>query len=355
MHRRVMWSLLPLAIATSLVHCDSGPRTPEGTLGRSDEPLVSHGPVPKGHLTATVQGVRISWPKDWTLIQLEGETADGSWPTLQLTNYPVDLDDPLCPGPIALPPDGVLLYVEWVRRAGAATLPESPAQASLSEAADGTCGVGRSVVWQADEASLEGRVLVGPDASRADEDRLLASLRGLRVEREGFVDAETWHPDRERQPPFDVMIEEPKYVVAMRENAGFPEDSWLLVPPQGDVEQITILYVDRLGSSGTALDIEPYDPFHFAGDTARLTVDDSPVVVRSIGYAALDVDRVVLLADDGREIEVALGPSLARYGVDFRPTFVRFEAPLLGYWVALDEHGDEIKRHRYRNWPSGYP
>lgn len=201
---------------------------------------------------------------------------------------------------------------------------------------------------------MEARLLVGPDASRTDEERLLGSLRGLTVERGGYVDAESWHPARERQPPFDVMIEEPKYVVALREDAGFPEDYWLLVPPQDDVEQVTIGYVDRSGRGGTTLDIEPYDPFHFAGDTAWLTTDDSPVVVRSIGYAALDVDRVVLLADDGREIEVILGPSLARYGVDLRPTFVRFEAPLLGYWVALDEHGDEIKRHRYQNWPPGY-
>ncbi|MET0800994.1 MAG: hypothetical protein ABWZ53_07495 [Actinomycetota bacterium] len=214
--------------------------------------------------------------------------------------------------------------------AGAA-LPESPAGAALTEDAEGACGFGRSTSWRSGDVTFDARLLVGPDASPADLERVLATLRGLAIE--DPVAAESWHrSERGRDSPLDVFIDEPKDVVAMPREPGFPEDYIVLVPLQSNPREAAIGYAGMDGIGGTLLDIKPSDPFHFAGDTGQVTADGGPVVVRSIGYAALDVDRVVLLADDRREVALTLGPSLAPYGVDLRPTFVRFKAParLLG-------------------------
>jgi hypothetical protein len=64
-----------------------------------------------------------------------------------------------------------------------------------------------------------------------------------------------------------------------------------------------------------------------------------------------DVDRVLLRADDGREFELTVGPPLDRYGLPGRPTYLEFEPPLLGEYVALGPDGEVLGRRREENWP----
>jgi hypothetical protein len=49
--------------------------------------------------------------------------------------------------------------------------------------------------------------LVGPAAPRTDEERLLSSFRGITVERSGFVEAETWHPNVRSEGRRAVSVE----------------------------------------------------------------------------------------------------------------------------------------------------
>lgn len=78
-------SVLPVAIVALLVQCTSSSPTSNPSSDRPDEPSPSQaaaqspsarieGTLPRGSLTASVQGVRVSWPPDWTLVQLAGET-----------------------------------------------------------------------------------------------------------------------------------------------------------------------------------------------------------------------------------------------------------------------------------------
>src|SRR5438309_1658845 len=68
--------------------------------------------------TATAQGVTVTFPTDWTLVELQGEIRKGRrelWPTLQLANVgPSSMAaGELCPAArAAIPSDAVLLYVQ---------------------------------------------------------------------------------------------------------------------------------------------------------------------------------------------------------------------------------------------------
>ena len=314
-------------------------------------PSPRPGGAAAGEITAAAQGIGITWPESWTLVQLGGEV-QASWPILQLTNYEPKLDGRLCPSQFELPSDGVLLYVQRNLEADVAALPEWPVSPDFGETSEGTCGVGTHIAWHSGDGVYEALLAVGADTSQADRALLLDAFSSLDFRR--FPQGQEWHPkDPQHGGELDSrpIYEWPKFV-AWGIEADTDTGLTVLVIPDLDGRWGGARTV--MVGAGISADVGPEANFtpgerhvYFAGDVRGAF----ETLVHAYGFVSLEVDRLVIEADDGRLIEATIGPSLERYGVALKPTFTQFESPLLGRWVAYSSAGHVLERERYDNWP----
>jgi Tol biopolymer transport system component len=310
-------------------------------------------PPGPGEIQADVQGVVVTWPKSWTVVQLTGEVG-GSWPLLQVTNYQVDLNDPACPHDVGLPAHGVLLYVQRDLAQDPGSLSRWPVTPDLGAAEPGSCGRGARVSWRFDQVSFQATLAMGASASDEDVARLLQVFKDLRFGdpriAEGWqrVVLESHQTDSRGSEDFRSFYEQPKYVVWGVNALERTSRTWLVPADPVAADGGYVIGSSISGSIAASAGImsEPGDRFFFGGSQRG---PESPVV-ESYGYVSLDVERLMLETEDGRVIEATIGPSFARFGVDLRPTYLQFEPPLDGTFVALDAGGDVLERERYALW-----
>jgi hypothetical protein len=308
---------------------------------KGEEPRYVGTPAP-AEIDALVQGMRVRWPGEWTLVQLEGRSEDGqAWPMFQLTNYDPGLaSDDLCPMNPNLPADGVVLYVQHDLASIAEHYAEWPVDVEPNILTEMGCGQQTTTAWRVGGARFQASLAFGPEASAQDRDALLRVFRNLQVEDpEG---TKFWH---EKGDSFANT-----WYVAWGARADDPALATTYLvgndPTQGDEPRPTRVLALNAGGLG-------WSPFDF--DEVFQSLGDSKhpdrSFVQSWGVVSLVVERVLLRADDGREFELTVGPALDRYGLPGRPTYLEFEPPLLGEYVALGPDGEILGRRREENWP----
>jgi hypothetical protein len=292
-----------------------------------------------GRLTTLVQGVEVSWPEPWTLIQLAGRPRSDDWPILQLTNYQVAPMDRLCPNDMSLPADGVLLYVQRDFGHAGTALPEWPVDPpDIGAAEHGPCGDGVArVAWRSGTAAYEATLAVGSAATSADRATLLEAFRGLR-----FVypdSAKGWRRWRIRVAhdpanTADLMFGS-KYVVWSAGNRT------LLIPMAGP---------PRVGAAefGPDVDVFGAERVAFQGDKHYdfASYNHRSGGVDAFGFVSPATEKLVLQTSDGRAVNATIGPSLERFGINARPTHLRFTPSRPGWFVAYDASGNELGRQR---------
>ena len=296
-------------------------------------------------IDALVKGVRVRWPGEWTLVQLEGSSEDGqAWPMFQLTNYDPGLASAdLCPESPSLPADGVVLYVQHDLAAIAEPYAEWPVEVDPDAVTEMGCGRQTAAAWRVGGARFQASLAFGPEASAQDRDSLLRVFRSLLV-----VDPRAtnyWHGLSPR------FINTWYVVWGVRQDEPALASTYLVGddPTQGDEPRparVLAINSSSFGLGWGAFDVD--ETFQSLGDSK----DRDRSLVQSWGVVSpSDVDRVLLRADDGREFELTVGPALDRYGLPGRPTYVEFEPPLLGEYVALGPDGEVLGRRREENWP----
>lgn len=298
--------------------------------------------APTAEIDALVQGIRVRWPGEWTLVQLEGVTENGqAWPMFQLTNYDPGLaSEDLCPLNPSIPPEGVVLYVQQDLAPIAQNYAEWPVEVDPSTVTEMGCGQQTTAAWRVGGAHFQASLAFGPEASTQERDALLRVFRNLQVdEPEG---TKFWRGLRD---DFANV-----WYVAWGTKADDPALATTYLvgnePTQGDElrpARVLALKTSSLGWSA----FDSNEMFQLLGDSKY----PNRPFVQSWGIVSLAVERVLLRADDGRRFELAVGPSLDRYGLPGRPTYVEFEPPLLGEYVALGPDGDILRRRREKNWP----
>ena len=293
-------------------------------------------------IDAIVEGVRVRWPSSWTLVRLSERSPDTSrWPMFQLTNFDPGLEPgALCPFTAELPADGVVLYVQRDLKPIAETYDEWPVELTEDDVSDIGCDRQMTTAWTVDGHWFQASLAFGPDASEQDRAKLLQVFADLLV-----VDPTTAGSGRRMDEHFrntwyvvwGVRSDDPELATAylVGDDANEPLPSRVLATSGG------------IGLGWSRFDPDP--PFAGLGDAKQ---PDRPFV-QSWGVASNEVRRIVLDANDGRQIELTIGPSLLRFGLPARPTYVEFEPPLVGEYVALDVSGNVLGRVRERNWPPG--
>jgi hypothetical protein len=128
-------------------------------------------------------GMRVTYPSEWTLLLgALGGSVDSEKPVLQLTNFDPGVigQDPqaswLCPLQAGqLPPDGVLLVVEWPGQANG-SLPPWPVGLPSEASPEAFCGTGSQVAWEANGQAFRAFAAFGPEAAGEDQNALVASF-----------------------------------------------------------------------------------------------------------------------------------------------------------------------------------
>lgn len=138
-------------------------------------------------------GMRLTYPSRWTLLMgALGSSGNSATPVFQLTNFDPGVigQDPqgswLCPlQDQKLPPDGVLLVVEWTGQ-GNGSLPPWPVSLPSQDSPDAFCGTGSQVGWEANGTeytndniarnAFRAFAAFGSEASGEDRDALLAAF-----------------------------------------------------------------------------------------------------------------------------------------------------------------------------------
>lgn len=279
-------------------------------LGRLDPPTPAESPTPlttRDPLleTAVVQGISITYPRDWWLVELAGEVTDQDlprWPSLQLTNYPVELDaSRLCPANHdSMPPDGVLLYVEQIKHPVMATA-LGPKDRTDMHVIDGSCGRGSYATWSEGASSLTALVDAGPGASERDRRMLDAAFRSLTTDRQPLwhinaaIDAHTRPPFAESEAAqaaaerFLALASSPKLVLG----SGERPTPWTLraAPDPSGSSPVVVANISHANtvelpmlSAGSEIALQSW-----ARRDGRIQA--------VFGTASLDVDRIMIRAD----------------------------------------------------------
>ncbi len=324
--------VVPIAVASAatvlallLVFRAFGPAQPHGSR--------------HGRLTTLVQGVEVSWPEPWTLIQLAGRPRSDDWPILQLTNYQVARSDQLCPDDVNLPANGVLLYVQRDFGHAGTALPEWPVEPpDIAATERGPCGnrVAR-VAWRSGTAAYEANLAVGSAATSADRATLLEAFRGLRfVYPDSAQGWRRWRISAAHNPGPPEFMFGPKYVVWSAANrtilipmAGPPHVGAAEFGPEADV----------FGGEKVAFQADKH--YEHATYTHLGSGD-----VDAFGFVSVATEKLVLETPDGRAVNATIGPSLERFGVFARPTLLHFTPSRPGWFVAYDGSGNELGRQR---------
>jgi hypothetical protein len=296
-------------------------------------------------IEAIVEGVRLSWPSSWTLVQLSERSPDEHrWPMFQLTNFDPGLEaDSLCPFSQELPDDGVALYIQRDFDPIAESYEKWPVEVDPDAITDVGCDRRTTAAWSVGDSLFQASLAFGPMAREEDRTRLLRVFTDLEVvdtRADGLArrldsrSRNTWYV------AWGVRSDDPE--LAATYLVGDDPDP----RPQDRPERIVALNGSSFGFGWGPFDFD--QTFHPLGDSKgpdRSFVQSWGVVSPS------DVARVVLEAQDGREVELTIGPPLDRYGIPGRPTYAEFEPPLLGEYVALGPDGEVLGRRREANWP----
>jgi hypothetical protein len=290
-------------------------------------------------IEAIVEGVRLSWPGSWTLVQLSETSPDEHrWPMFQLTNFDPGLDaESLCPFAQQLPDDGVALYVQRDFDPIAESYDDWPVDVDPGAISDVGCDGQTTAAWSVQNSLFQAALTFGPEASEEDRATLLRIFADLEV-----VDAGAGGSGRRLDPSFRNT-----WYVAWGVRADDPELATVYLVGDDPTESRPTRV---LATSSGGIGWGPFDPDRlYRGMGDRMLPDRS--FVQSWGVALEDVRQVLLVADDGRELEVTLGPSLDRFGLPARPAYVEFEPPLLGEYVAFGPDGEVLGRVPEKNWP----
>ena len=293
-----------------------------------------------GELEAIVEGVRVRWPSSWTLVQLSERSPDASrWPMFQLANFDLGVEaEALCPFAQQLPPDGVVLYVQRDLEPIAGSYRTWPVEIAPDDVGDTGCDREMTTAWRVEGHRFQASMAFGPEASEQDRTTMLQIFADLEV-----VDPASAGSGRKLDQDFRGTW----YVVwGVRSDDPELAATYLVGDEPSRSPATRVLALSAGGGFGWS-SFDPGPAFVSLGDSKR--PDRS--FVQAWGRASPEVHRVVLRARDGREIELSVGPSLIRYGLPARPTYVEFEPPLVGEYVALDMDGEVLGRAKERNWP----
>jgi hypothetical protein len=143
--------------------------------------------------TATANGITLTFPSDWTLIQQGRAGMDphildlqlSFLSVFQLSNYrPLLEPSALCPVSQSMPAKGVLLYVQRSIATGAGsflggTWPITPQLTRISAGALGDCGHGYRQQWHVGDRRFSAVIAFGPQASVGDRRALLSAFRSM--------------------------------------------------------------------------------------------------------------------------------------------------------------------------------
>lgn len=302
---------------------------------RGEEPRHVGTPAP-AEIDALVQGIRVRWPGEWTLVQLQGSSENGrAWPLFQLSNYDPGLaTEDLCPARTNLPADGVVLYVQRDVASIADRYVEWPAQVDPGAVTAVGCGQRTTAAWKVGGARFQASLAFGQEASAKDRNTLLEAFQGLQV-----VDPQAPSYFHRLRPSSNTTwyvvwgVRSDEYAVAYTFFVGDPSPR-----DESRPSRVVAIYAPSYGFGWSPFDANK--PFQQLGEGK----DPSHPFAQSLGVVTSAVDRVVLRSDDGREFEVTLGPELDRYGLAARPAYVEFEPPVFGEYVVLGPNGEVLER-----------
>ena len=275
---------LPILAAPGWLQGDMEPR------GESTDPV-----------TSTVYGVSITYPDDWTLLQLNDQLEMGGTETsslLQLSNFdPLDGRTWVCPLPGgSMPEGGVILFVQelldWDR-----SVPLWPVELSSGSATFDTCGR-RMARWQMGGRTFEAGVVGDLDGAAYRE--IVTAFRSMAFE----------PPDDDLPIGNETTTVDLAYVVASGREAGEPWN--LLAFRYRDIsDNVLCILLDPIGPrNGTCLP-NPVQNHSFAFE---LSATDVGGTLFAFGKVPPDADAVETLA--GRRLRLESLPAGLRFPFD---------------------------------------
>jgi hypothetical protein len=251
-------------------------------------------------VTSTVNGVSITYPDDWTLLQLSARLEMSGTETsslFQLSNFdPLDDNDWVCPLPSgSIPEGGVVLLVQEILTEE--TVDPWPVELREGPAVFDTCGR-RVARWQVDGRTFEAGA-VGDLDGQAYEN-LVAAFRSMSF---GSPDVD---------PPLgtDTTTVDHAYVLASGREAGEP---WNLLAFEHDVDadRELCMGLDPIGPPEYRCWINPRDNAFMDFELDVGMVGGSPF---AFGWAPAQTGRLETLA--GRPLRLVSLPNGLRVGVE---------------------------------------
>jgi hypothetical protein len=293
-------------------------------------------------VTSTVYGVSITYPGDWTLLQLNAQLEMGGTETssmFQLSNFdPLDNNDWLCPLPSGtIPAGGVVLFLQEIVSEHSA--PAWPVDLGSGAATFDTCGR-RMARWQVGGRTFEAGVVGDLDGGAYRQ--LVTTFRSMAFE----------PPDDDSPLGTEATTVDNAYVVASGREDGEP---WNLLAFEHDVDadREVCIGLDPIGAPEYRCWINPIDNdwMNFELDVAM--VGGTPF---AFGWAPAETRRLETL--DGRPLGLATLPDGLRVGarafVGPADEEVADGVPLVEVHI-VDDEGVVVDRQQWIDQPGLEP
>ncbi|MGH3143442.1 MAG: hypothetical protein ACRDO9_09970, partial [Gaiellales bacterium] len=249
-------------------------------------------------VTSTVYGVSITFPDDWTLLQLNDRLEMGGTETsslLQLSNFdPLDGRTWVCPLPGgSIPEGGVILFVQellnWDR-----SVPLWPVELSSGSATFDTCGR-RMARWQVDGRTFEAGVVGDLDGPAYRH--VVTAFRSMAFE----------PPDDDPPIGNDTTTTDLAYVVASGRENGEPWN--LLAFRYRDIsDNVLCILLDPIGPRQGSCLPNPVQNYPFAFE---LSAEEVGGTLFAFGKAPLDAADIRTLT--GRSLHLERLPAGLRF------------------------------------------
>lgn len=306
-NRRVAAGALALAIGLAGILAFVGALRSERTL--LDDDIAPENTRPVFERTATVGGLTVTSPSDWSLVDYWGDwnpdaiSLDGNaMPLLELTNFDPGLSTPVCDAgsgePTRFPADGVAIFVK-VGNDGSDVA--DLCGGSIEDSSTGAVGPTWAV---AGTTTYHAVMRIGPEVT--ERDRATAE--------------EIWRSMAWGDLTYYTRERSPRYVLdGWRDGSS----TWLLeaFPATRNVE-LSVIEIEPFGSGeNTVADVDVPRPNAFEGETFGAVTEDAARV--ELHRAGVDTRLVARLID--------LPPSLA-FGFD---AYVFEPQPTGGPWEVL--------------------
>lgn len=257
---------------------------------------------PPDPVTSTVYGVSVTYPANWTLLQLNAQLEmDGTVTSsmIQLSNFdPLDGRNWVCPLPVggSIPDGGVVLFVQEIFTSGAAAS-AWPVELREGPAVFDTCGR-RIARWKAGARTFEAGV-VG-DLDGVAYRQLVSAFRSMTFER----------PDDDPLLGAETTTVDHAYVIASGREEGQPWN--LLAFRYRDIaDNVLCILVDPIGPPQGSCLPNPVENYPFAFELSAAPVGRT---LFAFGKAPPDAAEIQTLA--GRSLQLEPLPRGLRFPFD---------------------------------------